>query len=73
MSFIKRRLVKYNPKDVFVIGDSPEEIEFGKELGVGTVAITNGYYSEVRLKMAKPDYLVHSLNEFQKIIMQQVY
>ncbi len=59
---------KYNPKDVFIIGDSPEETESGKELGVGTVAITNGYYSESRLRAAKPDHLIHSLNEFKKII-----
>lgn len=60
----------YRPKDVIIIGDSPEETEFGKELGVSTVAITNGYCSKKRLKAAEPDYLVHSLNEFQKIIKQ---
>jgi len=61
---------KYDPTDIFIIGDSPEETEFGKELGVGTVAITNGYYSEARLKVVEPDHLVHGLNEFQKIIKQ---
>jgi phosphoglycolate phosphatase len=70
----KEKLIDYlathncNPKDALIIGDSPEETEIGKELGIGTVAITDGYYATSRLKKAKPDYLVHNLAEFQRIV-----
>ncbi|MCU0653013.1 MAG: HAD hydrolase-like protein [Candidatus Pacebacteria bacterium] len=57
-----------NPKDAIIIGDSPEETEIGKELGICTVAITDGYYAKWRLKAARPDYLVRNLAEFREII-----
>jgi phosphoglycolate phosphatase len=59
---------QYQPEEVFIVGDSPEETEMGQHLGIGTVAIADGYYAEARLKAAKPDYLIHTLREIQKII-----
>jgi phosphoglycolate phosphatase len=54
--------------EVVIVGDSCEEIEIGKTLGSITVAITNGNYSESRLKRAKPDFLISSLSELKWII-----
>lgn len=54
--------------ETLVIGDTIEEIEIGKELGVITVAITHGLCSTIRLKAAKPDYLINSLKEIINII-----
>lgn len=70
----KEKLEKYlkqngiKSETAIIIGDSTEEIEIGKELGLATVAITNGFYSTARLKAAKPDYLIHNLGEVLKII-----
>ena len=58
----------YKPQDILIIGDSPEEIEAGKALNITTVAITNGYCSESRLKAAKPDYIINNLSELKNII-----
>lgn len=52
---------QYLPKDVVIIGDSPEEIQIGKAMRITSVAITNGYYAEKRLREAKPDYLIQKL------------
>lgn len=55
-------------KEVIIAGDTVEEIEIGKELDVTTVAITHGNCSIIRLKKAKPDYLIYSLKEMINII-----
>lgn len=54
--------------EVLIIGDTVEEIEIGKELGVTTIAITHGNCSITRLKAAKPDYLINSLKAVIDII-----
>lgn len=70
----KERLEKYMnirkifPDEVLIVGDTTEEIEIGKELGVQTAALTHGNCSIVRLKTARPDYLIYSLKEVIKII-----
>lgn len=62
------KLSGFKPKEILVIGDTTEEIEIGKNLGVITVAITDGYYSTPRLKAAKPDYLIGNLSQIIPII-----
>ena len=47
--------------EVLIIGDSPEETEIGKSIGIKTASITGGYYATWRLKKAKPDYIVGNL------------
>lgn len=54
--------------ETLIIGDTVEEIEIGKELGVITAAITQGFCSTTRLKIANPDYLINSLKEVIDII-----
>lgn len=53
----------FSVSEVLVIGDTVEEIEIGKELGLITIALTHGNCSITRLKAAKPDYLIGSLKE----------
>ncbi|MCK4589694.1 MAG: HAD family hydrolase [Nanoarchaeota archaeon] len=60
----------YQPEEVFIVGDSPEEIEIGKKLGLITIAITDGYYATWRLKKAQPDHLITNLTQIIKIIEQ---
>lgn len=57
-----------HPNEVIIAGDSPEEIEIGKHLGVTTVATTNGYYATSRLAKSRPDYLIGNLGEIINII-----
>lgn len=54
--------------EVVIIGDTVEEIEIGKALSAVTVAITGGFCSTARLKVAKPAYLIHNLKEVINII-----
>jgi len=60
--------LKANPaRDGVIIGDSEEEIEIGREVGMTTIAITDGMCSTARLRAMKPDYLVRSLTQIPPI------
>lgn len=64
---------KFLVTETLIIGDTVEEIEIGKELGITTAAITGGNCSIARLKMAKPDYLIHNLKEVIDILKKLNY
>lgn len=59
---------KINNREVLVIGDTDEEIIIGHDMGSKTVAITNGHSTTIRLRAAKPDYLINNLEEVIGII-----
>lgn len=50
-----------------IVGDSEEEVEIGRDLGLTTVAITDGMCSTARLRAMKPDFIVGSLSEIPAI------
>jgi len=50
-----------------VVGDTPEEIEIAHAYGYPGVALSDGVCSLARLRAAKPDYLIHSLDEVSEI------
>ncbi|MBI1300964.1 MAG: HAD hydrolase-like protein [Alphaproteobacteria bacterium] len=58
----------YQPKNAFIIGDSREEPEIGRHMGITSIGITGGCISERRLRKAKPCHLIHSLNEVKGIL-----
>lgn len=60
--------VKFNLKDVFVIGDTPKDIIAGKEAGVQTIAMVTGMYSEEDLKEEKPDFIFKNFSDRDGII-----
>ena len=57
-----------NPFDVLIVGDSMEEVEIGRSLGLTTVAISEGYYSVARIKKSNPDFLIHNLMQLTDIL-----
>lgn len=53
------------PQDTVIIGDTMEEPEIARALGLTSVGITDGYISRKRLAEAKPDHIVHRLDEIK--------
>jgi phosphoglycolate phosphatase-like HAD superfamily hydrolase len=56
---------------VFVVGDTPHDIEAGKALGLKTVAVATGKLSVAELECSKPDFLFENFSnprEFLKIL-----
>ena len=62
---------QYKNDEILIIGDSPEEVEAGRASRARTVSITGGYYSERRLREAKPDHLIHKLSDLIGIIEKE--
>lgn len=54
--------------NIIIVGDTCEEIEIGKNIGINTVAITGGYYSASRLRQSLPDYMINDLGKLTGII-----
>jgi len=59
----------FKKEETVFIGDTNHEIEVGKQAGIKTIAVTWGFYSENRLKTLNPDYLVHNIEELEKILL----
>lgn len=55
-------------RGIIIVGDTCEEIEIGRSMGLTTVAITGGYYSAARLKKGGPDFMIGNLGELIKIV-----
>lgn len=52
---------EFPPDRIFVIGDTPRDIECGRAIGARTVAIATGDYSRADLAAHSPDFLFDDL------------
>lgn len=60
--------VEFLPENVFVIGDTPHDIECGRAAGAKTVAIATGNFSREQLAAHHPDYLFDDLSNAAGVI-----
>jgi HAD superfamily hydrolase (TIGR01509 family) len=69
---IHELITKYNfkPEETIFVGDSANEVKAGKSAGIKTASVTWGLYSEKKLKLGKPDYLAHNIQELEKILLK---
>ncbi|MCK6418580.1 MAG: HAD family hydrolase [Alphaproteobacteria bacterium] len=58
----------FSPQNTVIIGDSHEEPEIARHLGVTSISITGGVLSAARLRKAQPDYLIHAMQQVRKIL-----
>jgi phosphoglycolate phosphatase-like HAD superfamily hydrolase len=61
------KVYNISKEDVFVIGDTPRDINAGKAAGVRTIGVASGIYSEKELLSAEPDLVVSNLHEVEPI------
>lgn len=54
-------------ENVFILGDTPRDINAGKAAGVKTIGVASGLYSEKDLLKAEPDIVVSGLYELEPI------
>lgn len=59
---------EFAPKDVFVIGDTPRDVECGRAIGATTVAIATGGATFEELKACSPDYLFKDLTDIDAVM-----
>ena len=58
----------YQSGEVFLIGDSPSDVEAGNANGVGTLAVATGYYSEEDLAKLNPSYVLPDLSDTEGVL-----
>ncbi len=56
------------PEDTVIIGDTMEEPEIARALGITSIGITDGYISRKRLVEAMPKYIVTRLDKIKFLI-----
>ncbi len=61
----------YKPDNAFIIGDSKEEPDIGRHLGITSIGITGGCINKRRLIAASPDHLIHKLSDTTTILKEK--
>jgi len=59
--------LKVKPESCFVIEDSFHGINAAKKAGMKSIAVTTGQHTREELKKMKPDWILNTLEEFNKI------
>ncbi len=65
---IKKFGIKINKENIFIIGDTPQDIECGKVNNVKTIAVATGPYPKEELLKYDSDYILENLTDTDKII-----
>lgn len=61
----------YHPANAFIIGDSKEEPNIGRHMGITSIGITGGCINERRLRSAKPDHVITALPQAIDILKEK--
>ena len=57
----------FAPADVFVIGDTPRDVECARHFGARAVAVATGHYDRSQLAAHQPDLLLDSLEQAEDL------
>jgi phosphoglycolate phosphatase-like HAD superfamily hydrolase len=64
----ERHGIEFPPEKIFVIGDTPRDIECGRAIGAKTVAIATGHYSVDELSAHAPDFLFPDFSDTVRVM-----
>ena len=59
---------EFTPDQIYVIGDTPRDIECGKAFGALTVAVATGKYSREELASHTPDFLFDDFSDADAVL-----
>ncbi len=59
----------FDRENTYYIGDTTGDIKEGQVVGIKTVGVTWGYHSSETMQHAKPDYVIHTVKELQKVFL----
>lgn len=54
-----------NPSEAIFVGDTEFDVQFGKEVGIKTIAVLKGYHTPERIATVKPDYSVNTIKDIK--------
>lgn len=64
-SFLNRDV---RSEDVWVIGDTPDDVTCGRAIGANTIAVATGVYNSDVLQAAQPDYLFEDFTDVEDVL-----
>jgi phosphoglycolate phosphatase-like HAD superfamily hydrolase len=67
--FRRRFKWEIEPADVYVIGDTPNDIGITKPYGIRSVAVATGHFTMEQLAACGPDFLIPDLSHFPREIL----
>jgi phosphoglycolate phosphatase len=59
--------VDFPATSVWVIGDTPRDVECGKFHGTRTLAVATGYHDSDSLRAAGPDVVVENFSDHERV------
>jgi len=59
--------VTFDPADVVVVGDTPRDIQCGRNGGTRTVAVATGHYGVDELERCGPDHVLENLSDTERV------
>ncbi len=59
---------RFDEKQIWVIGDTPSDVQCGRAIGAQTVGVLTGGYDRQSMEAAKPDHLLDDLREFSHVM-----
>jgi phosphoglycolate phosphatase-like HAD superfamily hydrolase len=65
---LERHGEEFPPSRIYVIGDTPKDIECGRAIGACTFAIATGHYSSAELRDHAPDFLFEDLSDTARVV-----
>jgi phosphoglycolate phosphatase len=64
--------IPLDPRDVFVIGDTPRDVDAGREAGFRTVAVATSEYTPADLQAAGPDLVIPDFERGSDAFLQMI-
>ena len=65
---LERHGVEFLPENIYVLGDTPHDIDCGRAFGAKTVAIATGGFTRGQLESHRPDYLFDDLSDVPAVM-----
>jgi HAD superfamily hydrolase (TIGR01549 family) len=62
------RQMKVSPANCVYVGDAPQDIEMARRAGVRAIGVLGPFPTEKRLRAARPDFLLESLDELPDVL-----
>jgi phosphoglycolate phosphatase-like HAD superfamily hydrolase len=62
------RQMKLAPSGCVYVGDSPQDVEMARRAGVRAIGVLGPFPTEKRLRAAKPEFLIGSLEELPGVL-----
>lgn len=59
---------EFAPADVFVLGDTPHDIQCGKVIGAKTIGIATGNFTRAQLQTHAPDFVFDDLSDVASVL-----